>query len=99
MSVVGLKLSSIKYSHAYGFINLITMNLSGIDAVLCFLFLQILEIDKIRHLFTGREGFEDIIRALEELREETESLLRTNFEIWCNQSLSEVKSGGKLRYG
>uniref|UniRef100_A0A1I8Q9V5 Dynein heavy chain, cytoplasmic n=1 Tax=Stomoxys calcitrans TaxID=35570 RepID=A0A1I8Q9V5_STOCA len=54
---------------------------------------QIQEIEKVSHLISGREGFEKINKAVQEIKEETESLLRTNFEIWCGQHTTAVKSG------
>ncbi|XP_028896482.2 cytoplasmic dynein 2 heavy chain 1 [Zeugodacus cucurbitae] len=59
---------------------------------------QIQEIEKVSHLVSGREGFEKVNKAVQEIKEETESLLRTNFEIWCGQCSTNVKSGElKLR--
>ncbi|KAH8278084.1 hypothetical protein KR026_009737 [Drosophila bipectinata] len=54
---------------------------------------QIQEIEKVSHLISGREGFDKINKAVQEIKEETESLLRTNFEIWSGQCLTAVKSG------
>ncbi|XP_030382925.1 cytoplasmic dynein 2 heavy chain 1 [Scaptodrosophila lebanonensis] len=54
---------------------------------------QIQEIEKVSHLINGREGFEKINKAVQEIKEETESLLRTNFEIWSGQCSTAVKSG------
>ncbi|XP_065356058.1 cytoplasmic dynein 2 heavy chain 1 [Calliphora vicina] len=54
---------------------------------------QIQEIEKVSHLISGREGFDKINKAVQEIKEETESLLRTNFEIWCGQHATAVKSG------
>lgn len=54
---------------------------------------QIQEIEKVSHLISGREGFDKINKAVQEIKEETESLLRTNFEIWCGQHSTAVKSG------
>ncbi|XP_060645040.1 cytoplasmic dynein 2 heavy chain 1 [Drosophila nasuta] len=54
---------------------------------------QIQEIEKVSHLISGREGFEKINKAVQEIKEETESLLRTNFEIWSGQCSTAVKSG------
>ncbi|XP_067623203.1 cytoplasmic dynein 2 heavy chain 1-like [Eurosta solidaginis] len=59
---------------------------------------QIKEIEKVSHLISGRDGYDKIIKAVQEIKEETESLLRTNFEIWCGQCSTSVKSGDlKLR--
>ncbi|EDW77285.2 uncharacterized protein Dwil_GK18215 [Drosophila willistoni] len=59
---------------------------------------QIQEIEKVSHLISGREGFDKINKAVQEIKEETESLLRTNFEIWSGQCSTAVKSGElKLR--
>ncbi|BFF95328.1 cytoplasmic dynein 2 heavy chain 1 [Drosophila madeirensis] len=54
---------------------------------------QIQEIEKVSHLISGREGFDKINKAVQEIKEETESLLRTNFEIWSGQCSTAVKSG------
>ncbi|ALC40164.1 btv [Drosophila busckii] len=54
---------------------------------------QIQEIEKVSHLISGRDGFEKINKAVQEIKEETESLLRTNFEIWSGQCSTAVKSG------
>lgn len=53
---------------------------------------QINEIENISVVLVGREGYEKIIQTVQELKEETESLLRTNFEIWCGQNVSAVRS-------
>ncbi|XP_053958646.1 cytoplasmic dynein 2 heavy chain 1 [Anastrepha ludens] len=59
---------------------------------------QIQEIEKVSHLISGRDGYDKINKAVQEIKEETESLLRTNFEIWCGQCSTSVKSGElKLR--
>ncbi|XP_023163173.2 cytoplasmic dynein 2 heavy chain 1 [Drosophila hydei] len=54
---------------------------------------QIQEIEKVSHLISGREGFDKVNKAVQEIKEETESLLRTNFEIWSGQCSTAVKSG------
>ncbi|KAL7738788.1 hypothetical protein ACLKA6_008441 [Drosophila palustris] len=54
---------------------------------------QIQEIEKVSHLISGRDGFDKINKAVQEIKEETESLLRTNFEIWSGQCSTAVKSG------
>lgn len=64
----------------------------------CYNKFQIQEIEKVSHLINDREGFDIINKATQEIKEETESLLRTNFEIWCGQSTTAVKSG-ELKYG
>ncbi|XP_036340109.1 cytoplasmic dynein 2 heavy chain 1-like [Rhagoletis pomonella] len=59
---------------------------------------QIQEIEKVSHLISGRDGYDKINKAVREIKEETESLLRANFEIWCGQCSTSVKSGDlKLR--
>uniref|UniRef100_A0A1A9WMF6 Dynein heavy chain, cytoplasmic n=1 Tax=Glossina brevipalpis TaxID=37001 RepID=A0A1A9WMF6_9MUSC len=59
---------------------------------------EIQEIEKVSHLINGREGFDIVDKATQEIKEENESLLRTNFEIWCGQCTTAVKSGElKLR--
>uniref|UniRef100_A0A1B0AQ10 Dynein heavy chain, cytoplasmic n=1 Tax=Glossina palpalis gambiensis TaxID=67801 RepID=A0A1B0AQ10_9MUSC len=54
---------------------------------------EIQEVEKVSHLINDREGFDIINKATQEIKEETESLLRTNFEIWCGQCTTAVKSG------
>ncbi|XP_055916348.1 cytoplasmic dynein 2 heavy chain 1 [Eupeodes corollae] len=54
---------------------------------------QITEIERVSHLISGREGYDQINKVVQEIKEETESLLRTNFEIWCGQCMTAVKSG------
>ncbi|CAD7084661.1 unnamed protein product [Hermetia illucens] len=54
---------------------------------------QLDEIEKVRHLIDGREGYEKVNETLQEMKEEVETLLKTNFEIWSEKCSSEIKSG------
>ncbi|XP_055390537.1 cytoplasmic dynein 2 heavy chain 1 [Condylostylus longicornis] len=57
---------------------------------------QVSEIDIVSHLISGRDGFDRANQLVQELKEEVDSLLRTNFEIWSEQCSSGIKNG-KLR--
>lgn len=54
---------------------------------------QINEIKRVTHLIETQDGYEAISIALENLRTQTENLLKTNFELWREQSIANVQSG------
>ncbi|GAB0096653.1 Cytoplasmic dynein 2 heavy chain 1 [Sergentomyia squamirostris] len=54
---------------------------------------QIDEILKISHVVANQENHANIFKQLTDLRSETQNLLKVNFDSWCEQSMSAVKSG------
>lgn len=56
-------------------------------------FNQIEEINNISHLVENHADFEDINKSLDNLKEEIGNLLKTNFDLWREQSASSIEKG------
>ena len=55
--------------------------------------LQITEIENISHMLQDRDGYDALMKNLENLKNEIQSLLKVSYNTWCEQSYSSVRSG------
>lgn len=56
-------------------------------------YFQINEIIKVSHLIEERHGYEEMKKMLNDTKEETENLLKNNFELWREESAADIKNG------
>lgn len=55
--------------------------------------LQLIRIEKVLFAVKDIEGFDEIQKSLDNLKEETEKWLKTNFEQWRDQAMSLISQG------
>lgn len=54
---------------------------------------QINEIIKVSHLIEERHGYDEMKKMINDTRQETENLLKNNFELWREESAADAKNG------
>lgn len=54
---------------------------------------QINEIHKVKHLIEDKDGYKDVDKSLLAVKDETEKLLQSNFEMWREDSSDAIKNG------
>lgn len=56
-------------------------------------FQQLNQIDQVTYIVRNIEGYEIIKKSLDDLKDETEKWIKTNFDLWREQSLASISQG------
>lgn len=58
----------------------------------CFLF-QLNQIEKVLFVVKDQDGYDVIKKSLDDLKEETEKWIKTNFDQWRDQCIGDIATG------